>query len=319
MELLAPILIIALFIALGVSMAVYGILALALPVEGYLKDRLVPSEAAPNGPPVDRFLYHVMNTIVPKIRPISEKLYGSNTKFIQEIRENLVYCGKPAHEEAVWQVITQHLIIACGASIVGAVLGFNNGLADPDGMLTSIALYAIILALIGLLFPRILLKQKAQRRQTEIYYTLPDVLDLLIVCVESGMSIDAAMQRVGQECDQLAPEIGYDLKRTLGEINAGIPRGNALTNLGKRTTVEELRSLCTMIVQSDKLGVSIANALRTYAKELRTKRRQHAEELAQKAAVKMMFPLVLLIFPPLFIIILGPAMIQIMDTFATMM
>jgi tight adherence protein C len=140
----------------------------------------------------------------------------------------------------------------------------------------------------------------------------------MVVCVEAGLSLDATIQRVADETERIAPELSYELKRLNKELSAGIPRTEALQALGQRVGVDELRSLCGMIVQADKMGTSIADTLRIYADDLRTRRRQRAEELAAKAGIKMTFPLVLFIFPPLFIILMGPIVINAVQSFTPM-
>jgi tight adherence protein C len=163
--------------------------------------------------------------------------------------------------------------------------------------------------------PQFMLKNKAQKRKVEIRYTMPDALDLMVVCVEAGLSLDATIHRVADEMDGMAPEIAHEFKRLNKELSAGIARLEAFQNMGVRSGVDELRSLCAMIVQSDKMGTSVADTLRVYADDLRTKRRQKAEELAAKASIKMTFPLVLFIFPPLFIILMGPVVIKTLQSF----
>jgi tight adherence protein C len=132
----------------------------------------------------------------------------------------------------------------------------------------------------------------------------------MVVCVEAGLGLDATIQRVAEETERIAPEISHEFKRLNKELNAGISRAEAFQNLGQRAGVDELRSLCAMVIQSDKMGTSVADTLRVFADDLRVKRRQKAEELAAKASIKMTFPLVFFVFPPLFIVLMGPIVIQ---------
>src|SRR6185369_12439875 len=144
---------------------------------------------------------------------------------------------------------------------------------------------------------------------------LPDALDLMVVCVEAGLGLNAALNRVGQEMDLVEPALAEELAMTNREIRAGRARDEALRNLGNRTGVDDLKSLVAMLVQTDRFGTSIADSLRVFADSMRTKRRQRAEELVAKAAIKLIFPLLLCIFPALFIVLMGPALIRIWDLF----
>jgi tight adherence protein C len=148
-----------------------------------------------------------------------------------------------------------------------------------------------------------------------MFVGLPDGLDMLVVCVEAGMGLDAAINRVGEEMKASNKVLSDELKLVTLELRAGKHRQEALRNLAQRTDLEDLSSLVSLLVQTDKFGTSIAQALRVYSDSMRTKRYQRAEEIAAKIAVKLTFPLILFIFPSLFVVILGPAMIRIYRTF----
>jgi tight adherence protein C len=164
---------------------------------------------------------------------------------------------------------------------------------------------------IGWLFPGMVVSSRTRKRQKEMVKALPDALDLLVVCVEAGLGLNQAMVRVAQEIGHVSPVLGEQLELTNLEIRAGTPRDEALRNLGERTGVEDIQSFVGMLIQTDRFGTSIADALRVHADVLRTKRRQRAEEAAAKTAIKMLFPLVFFIFPAMFVVILGPAVIQV--------
>jgi tight adherence protein C len=155
---------------------------------------------------------------------------------------------------------------------------------------------------------------RARRRQKELQRTLPDALDLLIVCVEAGLGLNQALQRVAEEIRHVSALTSDELSLVNYEIRAGVPREEALRNLGERTGVADIRSLIAMLIQTDRFGTSIAQALRVHSDTVRTKRRQRAEEAAAKTTIKLVFPLALCIFPALFVVILGPAMVQIYRT-----
>ncbi|MGK7312853.1 MAG: type II secretion system F family protein [Candidatus Longimicrobiales bacterium M2_2A_002] len=171
------------------------------------------------------------------------------------------------------------------------------------------------LAAMGYVVPMLLLKQKVRRRQHEIVITLPDALDLLVVCVEAGLGLNQAFVRVADEIRPLSQTMGEELHLLNLEIRAGHARDRALRNLFDRTGVEDIRVLATMLIQADRFGTSIANALRVHSETLRDKRRQRAEEAAAKTTIKIIFPLVLCIFPAMFVVLVGPGMIQIAEAF----
>jgi tight adherence protein C len=163
---------------------------------------------------------------------------------------------------------------------------------------------------IGYLLPGMALARMAKRRAHRIRLSLADALDLLVVSVEAGLGLDQALTRVGTELAFAYPELADELKLINLELRAGKPRAEALRNLADRTGVDDLSSLVTMLIQTDKFGTSVAQSLRVYSETLRTKRRQRAEEAAAKTGVKMVFPLVLCIFPSIWIVTIGPAAIK---------
>jgi tight adherence protein C len=170
----------------------------------------------------------------------------------------------------------------------------------------------------GYLLPGIVLARLAKRRQHRVRLATPDALDLLVVSVEAGLGLDQALQRVGEELTTVHPALSEDLRMINLELRAGKPRAEALHNLAARTGVDDLTSLVAILVQTDKFGTSVAQALRVYSDVLRTKRRQRAEEAAAKTAVKMVFPLVICIFPAIWIVTLGPAAIKFVQVLGPM-
>jgi tight adherence protein C len=173
----------------------------------------------------------------------------------------------------------------------------------------------VILALgaagVGYILPNIVLGRMEKRRQHRIRLSLPDALDLLVVSVEAGLGLDQAIQRVSDELAFAHPELCDELRLINFELRAGKARTEALHNLADRTGVDDVASLVAMLVQTDKFGTSVAQSLRVHSDTLRTKRRQRAEEAAAKTGVKMVFPLVLCIFPAIWVVTLGPAAIKI--------
>src|SRR4051794_4329651 len=165
---------------------------------------------------------------------------------------------------------------------------------------------------LGYILPGMGLARLAKRRSHRIRLSLADMLDLLVVSVEAGLGLDAALTRVGQELAFAYPELADELRLINLELRAGKPRAEALRNLADRTGVDDLSSLVTMLIQTDKFGTSVAQSLRVYSETLRTKRRQRAEEAAAKTGVKMVFPLVFCIFPAIWVVTIGPAAIRFM-------
>ena len=181
--------------------------------------------------------------------------------------------------------------------------------------LDSALIWIAFAVLIGFALPRYVLKRMIASRQLRLRWGLADALDLMVVSIEAGLGLNAALVRVGEELKSVHPDISEEFEMTNLEIRVGRERDEALRNLADRTGVDDLRSLVAMLIQADRFGTSIAKAVRVYADSLRTKRRQRAEQAAQKAAVKLLLPLACFLFPTLFIAILGPAALNLIDTF----
>ncbi|MEJ7576337.1 MAG: type II secretion system F family protein [Pyrinomonadaceae bacterium] len=184
--------------------------------------------------------------------------------------------------------------------------------------LSSALLWILAAFVAGFFLPRYALRKLIKGRQQRVRWGLADALDLLVVSIEAGLGLNAALVRVGEEMRIAHPEISEEFELTNLEIRVGRERDEALRNLAERTGVDDLQSLVAMLIQADRFGTSIARAVRIYSDSLRTKRRQRAEQAAQKAAVKLLVPLALFLFPTLFIVILGPAALNLIDTFGKM-
>ena len=169
----------------------------------------------------------------------------------------------------------------------------------------------VMVALLGYYLPDIWLRQKTDKRKDRLLKALPDALDLLVICVEAGMGLDEGINRVANEIKLTSPDLSDEFRFLNLELRAGKDRQDALSNLALRTDIEEMKNLVTLLNQADKFGTSVATTLRVYADTFRTQRMQKAEERAAKIPVKLVFPLILFIFPSLFVAILGPAVIRI--------
>ena len=180
----------------------------------------------------------------------------------------------------------------------------------------STALLPALAALgVGFILPRFLLQRLMASRKLRITWGLADALDLMVISMEAGLGLNAAMLKVCEELKTVHPDISKEFELANLEIRVGRERSEALRNLADRSGVEDLNSLVGMLIQADKFGTSIARAVRVYSDSLRTKRRQRAEQAAQKAAFKLLLPLGALLFPTMFIVILGPALLNISDMF----
>ncbi|MGA3089839.1 MAG: type II secretion system F family protein [Terriglobales bacterium] len=206
----------------------------------------------------------------------------------------------------------QHLTIYRGLRVLFAALGFLSVFA-----FTSFNSPFLLLGVTGFGFflPRFLLKKKLEERQRRIRLGLPDGLDLTVICVEAGLSLDQAMMRVGNDLAHAHPELSGEFHLFDLETRAGKPRVEALRNLAERTGVDDIRSLVGTLIQTDRFGTSVAQALRVHSDSLRTERRQRAEEQAAKTTVKMIIPLVLFVMPSLIFVTVGPAVIQLLHIF----
>lgn len=179
--------------------------------------------------------------------------------------------------------------------------------------LSSFAVWGMIGAAVGFYLPRYILRRKIAGRQQRITWALADAMDLMVVAVEAGLGLNASLNRVGDELKPLHPEMHYELDLVNLEIRVGRSREEALRNLAERTGVDDIRSFVALLIQADRYGSSIAKAVRIFADSLRTKRRQRAEQASQKAALKLLFPLTMFLFPVIILVVLGPAVLNLID------
>ena len=179
--------------------------------------------------------------------------------------------------------------------------------------LSSFLIWSLLGAVIGFYLPRLVLRKMISDRQLRITWGLADALDLLVVAVEAGLGLNAALNRVGEELKTAHPDLHTELEIVNLEIRVGRSREEALRNLAERTGVEDIRSFVALLIQADRYGSSIAKAVRIFAESLRTKRRQKAEQASQKAALKLIFPLTAFLFPVILLVILAPAVLNIID------
>lgn len=245
------------------------------------------------------------------IAPFSERLVGVGRAMVRadtadKIKHRLDIAGNPV----AWDVnrIIGTKVLAMG--VLGS-MGFIYMLGR-GGPLIQMLVGTAGFGVVGYMLPNMLLKNAGAKREELMRNSLPDAIDLLTISVEAGLGFDAAVARVAKNTEG---PLAKEFARLLQEMQLGMGRSEAMRAMGERTTLLELRSFCLAMVQADSLGIPIARVLRIQSSELRVKRRQRAEEKAQKVPVKMLFPLIFFILPCLFIVILGPVILQLGDIF----
>jgi len=211
---------------------------------------------------------------------------------------------------------TSATLIFFGIKVLGAILFptlflFGKYLAGAAMPPMFVTILPLAFALIGFYLPNFWLQIKIAARKEKIMEGFPDALDLMVICVEAGMGLDQAINRVGEEMKLSCTPISEEFKMLNMEMRMGKSRRDALKNMAKRTELDDVNSLVTLLIQTDQFGTSIAQALRVHSDYMRVQRRQRAEEKAAKLPVKILIPLIFFIFPALFVVIIGPAMIQI--------
>lgn len=200
--------------------------------------------------------------------------------------------------------------IVC-ALVLGTILAAAGGGLPLVGKYPWL-MRAVIGGGLGMFVPDLVVGYISKKRQEQIFCGLPDALDLLVVCVESGLGLDAALKRVADELHRACPILARELELCVMQLQMGKPRTEVLRDLGRRNGVEDLRALAATLIQADRFGTSVGQALRVHSDAMRTRRRQLAEERAQKTTVKLLIPLILFIFPGIFVVLVGPAAIMIM-------
>ncbi len=243
--------------------------------------------------------------VLPTLGRFSERvLRFSPPAIVERLDQELVYAGSPAGWDGQ-RLMAAKWLTAVGLAVAAVVLLPLSGFGFAGTVAAILAG-----AFVGYYLPEWIVRSRAGERQKMIQLALPDALDLMSITVEAGLSFDAALDRVSRE---MGGPLGDELHRVVQEMRLGKGRGEALRDLAGRTTVEELKAFVMAMVQAEIFGISIARVLHVQAGELRIKRRQRAEERAQKLPVKIIFPLILCIFPALFVVLLGPAAISIYE------
>jgi tight adherence protein C len=241
------------------------------------------------------------------LRPFARLVKPAEGEELSRIQRSLVHAGY-RNENAIEILLGVKLLLPVIVIII--LWQIDSHRETPLELPPAIAI-AFITVAFAFFLPNLWLRSKIQTRQQLVGDALPDSMDLLVTCVEAGLSLDAAMGRVTQELELVAPVLAQELKQTLLEIQAGVRRSDAFHRLSNRTGVEDLRTLSAMIIQTELFGTSVSRALRVHAEGMRTKRMQLAEEKAAMVSVKMTIPLIMCILPSLFAVVLGPAVAMI--------
>jgi tight adherence protein C len=243
--------------------------------------------------------------------PLSRLLPPSASE-VKKLQKQLMHAGYRSPSAPVIYRGLQFISMASFPALVAVAS------AAAQRPMMSAMMWILFAFIIGFFLPRYVLKRLIGARQQKIRWGLADALDLMVISIEAGLGLNASMMKVASELKEVHPDVSEEFEMANLEIRVGRERDEALRNLAERTGVDDLRSLVAMLIQTDKFGTSITRAIRVFSDSLRTKRRQRAEQAAQKAAVKLLIPLALFLFPTLFIAILGPAAINLMDTLGKM-
>ena len=285
---------------ISVALAVGSLASMALARTSPVRRRLQPTVGS--GPAAKAGLFdQLIGSLRPaqnRARQLSKTPEGTSSK-VSRLQRRMELAGWTGPEAAGYYALAETVMpIVCGLLPL-ALMGTQGWLL------------AIVAAVLGYLIPDLVLTRATRRHQKAIQNGLPDAIDLIVVCVEAGSSLDQAIMRASEELELALPALARELRTVTNEIRAGKPRLDAFQGLAKRTQVEDVRALVTMLTQTDRFGTSIAQALRTHASTSRTKRRQRAEERAAKVGVKLVFPLALCLVPALYVVCLGPVVIRV--------
>ncbi len=251
----------------------------------------------------------IAKTALPKM---GEALLPESEEKRTRLQAKLIHAGYYGRQAMVYYLGTKMLLM-----IGPACLGFMVGLTGVMRLFDAVVYFGLF-GMLGIIVPPLWLRHCRMKRQTNFRRALPDALDVLVICLEGGLSLLAGFRRVSGELRTAHPGLAKELNIVQREIQLGRSTGDALRQFADRADLEELRSLASVIIQAEKYGASLVKALRVHADSLRIKRLQYAEEMGQKAGIKVLFPTLLFIFPGIFIVVVGPAIFGLMKTLGNM-
>lgn len=249
-----------------------------------------------------------LTKILEKAGPqVGTSLQPKNEKEVSKLSAKLASAGFRGDQAVLLFSTIKALCLIAALALGGGITMLTVG-PTSKGMISTLAA-----AVVGMMLPDIVVSLIARSRKEAIFLGLPDVLDMLVVCVEAGLGLDQAMRKVCDELDDSHPILAYEFRTCNQRLQMGQTRAEVLQELGDRNAVDDLKTLASIMVQCDRFGTSVGQALRTQSDMMRTRRRQIAEEKAAKTAVKLLFPLVVFIFPGIFVVLVGPAAIQMIN------
>lgn len=299
-------------VVISIVMVIYSLIPSRKNEEAHLKRRI-----SGKGPNQKGGVYQphkersAAKELLDKVTPLAMRpVMPAKEEEMTALREKLAQAGF-RRETATRYFLASKTILGLALAGLMVLIGLSTAIAPQ-----KLAGLCIFVGGVGFLLPNLWLAIAKSSRTEKIRNGLPDSLDLLVVSVESGLALDGALQRVGDEMAKVHPELSEEMRIAVLETQMGVPRMEALEKMSRRCGVEEVRSLVSVIGQAEQFGTSVAKALRTQSDSLRTKRRQAAEERAQKTTVKLMLPLILFIFPSIFVVLIGPAAMKIIETFS---
>lgn len=250
-----------------------------------------------------------IRTTLPKM---GKHLMPENVEEQSRLKARLLQAGL-YHPQALPIFLGAKMFLMVAPALLGLTLGLVTQLPTNYGVLLGACT-----SIFGMIGPSFWLDKKKKKQQTSLRRALPDALDLIIICMEGGLSLNAAMQRVASELRTAHPGLAFEFQIVQREVQLGNPLGEALRAFAIRSDLDDLRNLAATIKNAEKFGASMVKTLRTFGDTLRVRRQQRAEEMAQKAATQILFPTLLFIFPAIFLVILGPAAIQLVDIMGNM-
>ena len=299
---------ITILIAVGVGGLVCLLLLLVPNPLGRLEDRLkhIGDTGVPTAPGIDRAtVTRMAREALPKM---GNALVPENEEQRSRLQTKLYHAGLYGRQ-TMKVFLGVKMIMMVAPAIIGTLLGAAGLVPLMKGSLGG-----VYVGVIGLIGPGYWLSVKRKKRQMRFRRALPDALDILVICIEGGLTLAGALKRVSSGLRTVHPELSSELDVVQREVQLGRSAGDAMRNMGERTDLEEIRSLASVIIQSERFGAGLAKSLRVHADMLRLKRQQRAEEMAQKAGTLILAPTLLFIFPAVFVVVLGPAVIQISKT-----
>jgi tight adherence protein C len=307
---------VVILVFLAVAMLIYGLIYLAQRGQaGKRLDKLMVAPSVEDSSEDDGLQREAwVRTVAKAAAPLARLSVPNDDWHTSELRRKFVQAG--LRNENIPMIFFG---LKTGLALLFPVLFWGlNSLAIQPMVGSQFFLFLVFTLAIGFYLPNYILGRKTEARKLDILENFPDALDLLTICVESGSSLDSAIDRVSREIRLKSEVLAEELGLVTLEMRAGAGKERALRNLSMRTGVDDVETLVAMLIQSDKFGTSVGQALRVHSDMLRTKRQQRAEEAAAKIALKLLFPLILFIFPSILIVVAGPAMIRIVKTLPTM-